>query len=310
MTQSSEKRTSPRKEPQELQQKDDHAQTCSLLKKSPRKEVLKKSRAETCSQARKTSKESQKKSREDAQAGTQSTAVAQENQPPKSVHFAKKLQEVCSKEGERRPTRREQSVMSRSGACSSNSDERHVRIVERHRQNPVNILKRPAFGRGDDLIISTSMLKKTRTDYIVSQVRQVRQKVGERREIEVKRRDRRRNQKCWAPGYVSDARYLKAHACYDHIPSIFDERLEPTDERVLCGRRNALKQAGRWLLGRPVELDELVSFVVVQKMLSPTYNIEISKRQERAIEEFCKFLHEPVPDKFEMEYCFTGRLFF
>ena len=110
--------------------------------------------------------------------------------------------------------------------------------MERDHQNPVNILKRPAFGRGDDLIISTSMLKKTRTDDIVSQVRQ---KFGERREIEVKRRDRRRSQKCWVPGCVGDTRYLKAHACYDHIPSIFDERLEPTDERVLRGRRNALK---------------------------------------------------------------------
>ena len=216
------------------------------------------------------------------------------------MHFAKKLQEVCSKEGERRPTGREQSVMSRSGTCSSKSGERHVRIVKRDRQNPVNILKRSAFGRGDDLIISTSMLKKTRTDDIVSQVRQ---KVVERREIEVKRRDRRRSHKCWVPGCVGDARYLKAHACYDHIPSIIDERLEPTDERVLRGRRNALKQAGRWLLRRPVELDELVAFMVVQKMLSPTGNTEISKRQERTIEEFCKFLHEPVPDMFEMEPC-------
>ena len=185
------------------------------------------------------------------------------------MHFAKKLQEVCSKEGERKPTGREQSVISRSGACSSNSGERHVRIVERDRHNPVNILKRPAFGRGDDLIISISMLKKTGTDDIVSQVRQ---KVGERREIQVKWRDRRRNQKCWVSGCVGDARYLKAHACYHHIPSVFDERLEPTGERVLRGRRNTLKQAGRWLLGRSVELDELVAFVVVQKMLSPTDN--------------------------------------
>ena len=43
--------------------------------------------------------------------------------------------------------------------------------------------------------------------------------------------------------------------------------------------------------------------MVVQKMLSPTDNTEIAKRQERAMEEVCKFLHEPVPDKFEMEPC-------
>ena len=65
---SSENRTSPRKELQELQQKVDHAQACCQGKKSPRKEILKRSRAETCSQARKSSKESQKKAREDAQA--------------------------------------------------------------------------------------------------------------------------------------------------------------------------------------------------------------------------------------------------
>ncbi|KAH3886951.1 hypothetical protein DPMN_010964 [Dreissena polymorpha] len=67
---------------------------------------------------------------------------------------------------------------------------------------------------------------------------------------------------------MEEAKYLKAHAFYAHIPSIFSETLDPTDELVLRGRRSALSQAGRWFLGKPVALDELVAFFVAQKMLS------------------------------------------
>ena len=90
------------------------------------------------------------------------------------------------------------------------------------------------------------------------------------------KREKRPVQRCWVPGCPGDSNYLKAHTYYDRIPSSFDKHLQPTDEQVLRGRRNALKQAGRWLLGRPVELDELVAFVVVQKMLSQTDNTEIT----------------------------------
>ena len=105
------------------------------------------------------------------------------------------------------------------------------------------------------------------------------------------------------PACTGNARYLKAHACYEHIPAIFDGRLEPSDERVLCYRRNALKQAGRWLMGRPVKLDELVAFVTIQKLLSITDNSEITQRQEAAMQEFCKFLCELIPDQFVLEPC-------
>ena len=69
------------------------------------------------------------------------------------------------------------------------------------------------------------------------------------------------------------------------------------------GRRNALKQAGRWLLGKPVELDELGAFVTIQKLFSQAVNTEITRRQAQAMEEFCKFLQEPIPDKFILEPC-------
>ena len=109
--------------------------------------------------------------------------------------------------------------------------------------------------------------------------------------------------RCWVPGCTADVRYLKAHACYDHLPSIFDERLDPSDESIMRGGRNALKQAGRWLLGKPVELDELGACVTIQKLFSQADNTEITRRQAQAMEEFCKFLQEPIPDKFILEPC-------
>lgn len=155
-----------------------------------------------------------------------------------------------------------------------------------------------ASSHTEELVISTSFLTKTKMDDIIQTVQQ---KVKERRHPEVKKP--KKMIRCWVPGCIGDARYSKAHAFYDHLPSIFDERLEPTSEEVLCGRRNALKQAGRWLLGRPVELDELVAFVTVQKLLSQTDNTEVTQRQEVAMQEFCKFLHEPIPEKFLLEPC-------
>ena len=150
-----------------------------------------------------------------------------------------------------------------------------------------------------DLFLSQSFLKQAKTDDIIQSVQQ---KVKEHRHPEAKKL-KKRIVRCWVPGCTGNARYLKAHACYDHIPAIFDERLEPSDERVLCCRRNALKQAGRWLMGRPVELDELVAFVTIQKLLSITDNSEITQRQEAAMQEFCKFLCEPIPDQFVLEPC-------
>lgn len=293
-----------RKESQESWRKDDQARKTSDENQESSRISRKGDQAQTCSQARKTSQESQKvqvprDSEKDTKAKA-SDATRQESRVQKSVHFVKNRQEACSTKGRERQQQTAQSVKDRRGACSSISGERQVRIVEGYSQNPGNILKRAASGHTEEMIISTTTVKKTKTDDIVHQVRQ---KVEERREVKDKRRERHKGFKCWVPGCVGDAKYLKAHAYYDHLPSIFDERLESSDERVLRGRRNALKQAGRWLLGRPIELDQLVAFVIVQKLLSPVDNTEITERQERAMQEFCKFLHEPVPDKFVMEPC-------
>ena len=258
----------------------------SVTQKSTRSD-----RVMTCSQTRRDRKESHKAKRDTKTGSPKARSVPLAKRSPGS------LQVVCSTDGERIPKQKKLSIMSQTEACSSGQSDRHVQIVE---GSPINILKRPAPGRKEELVISTSVLKKTRTEDIVSQVRQ---KADEGREIEVMKREKRPVQRCWVPGCTGDSKYLKAHAYYDHIPSIFDERLQPTDEQVLRGRRNALKQAGRWLLGRPVELDELVAFVVVQKMLSQTDNTEITQRQETAMREFCKFLYEPVPDKFVLEPC-------
>lgn len=197
-----------------------------------------------------------------------------------------------------RSTERRQQGDSR--ACSSLSAEiptsvsRKV-ILKRTSHQPE---QSGASSHTEELVISTSLLTKTKMDDIIQTVQQ---KVKERRNPEVKKP--KKMIRCWVPGCTGDARYTKAHAFYDHLPSIFDERLEPTSEEVLCGRRNALKQAGRWLLGRPVELDELVAFITVQKLLNQTDNTEVTQRQETAMQEFCKFLHEPVPEKFMLEPC-------
>ena len=186
-------------------------------------------------------------------------------------------------------------------ASSSQEVRRQVKIVEKEHPNPSNLLKRPASGQCGQLVISTSVLKKVKTDELVGQIRQ---KIGMSQEKEKKKRARHSSsQECWVPGCSGEARYMKAHAFLSHIPTIFDERLEPSDERVLSGRKSALKQAGRWLLREPVELDQLAAFVVVQKMLSSTDNTLITTRQEHSMEEFCKFLREPVPAKFVMQPC-------
>ena len=84
---------------------------------------------------------------------------------------------------------------------------------------------------------------------------------------------------------------------------IFDERLDPSDESILRGRRSALEQAGRWLLRRHVELDQVAAFVVEHKMLSSPDTTEITSRQETAMREFCRYLKETVPAKFVMDPC-------
>ncbi|XP_053379961.1 uncharacterized protein LOC123533598 [Mercenaria mercenaria] len=143
------------------------------------------------------------------------------------------------------------------------------------------------------ITISVPVLKKTKTDDLL---RQVRKTVDEGR----KTRERRKFE-CWIPGCLEPSTYPKVHAFEHHIPEVFDERLKPDDERVLRSRRNALNQAARWLLGRPATLDELVSFVVIQKVLSAADNTRISEVQKEAMKHMCTFLRVHVPDQFTLE---------
>ncbi|KAH3830731.1 hypothetical protein DPMN_103982 [Dreissena polymorpha] len=127
------------------------------------------------------------------------------------------------------------------------------------------------------------VLKRVKTSDLLAHAKE---KAEEGQEVEKKRRNRGMEKTCWVLGCMEEAKYLNAHAFIEHIPSIFSETLDPTDERVLRERRSALSQAGRWLLGKSVTLDELVAFFVMQKMLGPLDNTSISERQEAAMKEF------------------------
>jgi TatD DNase family protein len=224
----------------------------------------------------------------------------QASSPSKTTGF-KPREESSSKRPPRRDDRAQKVQVKEGkherlpGASCSKEVERRVQIAEGTSTDPAS-RKRKSVGEMENLIITKDVLKKSKTDEILLKVHQ---RTEERRE---KKKERRLERRCWIPGCTELNVYKKAHA-FHHIPSIFDERLEPTDERVLRGRRNALKQATRWLLGRPAELDELVAFLIVQKVLCVTDNTDITPRQDAAMREMCTFLKEPVPDKFTLEPC-------
>ena len=172
------------------------------------------SRAVTSSQARK------KIPRED-----RNVVEIKQAQRPRSVWFSDKLQEICIQEGDKLDQKKERPVITLTEASSSQEVRTQVKIVEKEHPNPSNLLKRPAFGQCGQLVISTSVLKKVKTDELVGQIRQ---KIGKNQEKEKRKRDRHSSsQECWVPGCSGEARYLKAHAFLSHIPTIFDERLKP-----------------------------------------------------------------------------------
>ena len=89
----------------------------------------------------------------------------------------------------------------------------------------------------EELVISASLLKRSKTDDLVARVNQNIGDIHERSNgngIDTSRR---------SAGFPVVVVNLKAHALYDHIRSIFYERLEPTDGKVHKGCVNALKQA-------------------------------------------------------------------
>lgn len=119
--------------------------------------------------------------------------------------------------------------------------------------------KRP--GSYEPLVISTSVLKKRKTDEILRQVKTT---------VEVKKKPDtwHKERRCLIPGCEETNTSPKVHAFQAHVPGIFDERFPPS-------------QAARWLLGRPATLEELVEFVVIQRVLSTTDNLNVSPDRRR-----------------------------
>ena len=264
---------SPRRSPR-IRQKA-MIQSSPVKKKLPWKVT---SKAVSCSPARQSSIRDHSAPKEDTK------AAAEGRRTTGSVHFAEKLHELCTTEERGRKKIREQSTSTLSGAYSSHSGERQVREVKSGHPSTSNILKRSSGQGCEELVISTSVLKKARTDASASQLRP---NVDDSGDKQKQKRLKCVFHNCWIPGCDGEAKYLKVHAFINHLPTIFNERLNPTDERILRGRRSTLEQAGRWLLRRHVELDQLAAFVVVHKMLSSPDTTEITSRQESAMQEFC-----------------------
>ena len=108
---------------------------------------------------------------------------------------------------------------------------------------------------------------------------------------------------CWISGCTSDERFYKTHSFYDHLPSVFSEHLVPSNDAVLSCCHNALNQAGRWLVGRPVTLEELVEFIRIQNMFNLARNSQITDRLMPAMGEFCQFNRVVVPRSFVIDLC-------
>ena len=142
----------------------------------------------------------------------------------------------------------------------------------------------------DDLVVSAPAEKRSKPDLPLSQVLQ-------------ETPSRRKFAECWIHGFTSDQCFLKAHSLYDHLPSVFRKHLDPSNDALLRGRRNALYQAGRWLEGRPVTLEELVEFIRIQNMFNLARNSQIKDRLMPAMREFCQFNCVVVPMMFIIDPC-------
>lgn len=160
------------KESQIAQGKKDSAATCSLVRdlprealevprRSPRVTLKEKGQAKACSLATKTSMEGDVLSgvdRKDTQARTTRSVG------PKVIPETKRR----SRSG---ITERKKACSSTSSVVEEHSEERRVQILQRDNQQPASKLKRGASGHTEELVISTTFLKRTRTDDIIHQVR-------------------------------------------------------------------------------------------------------------------------------------------
>ena len=192
-------------------------QSSLVKKKSPRKVT---SKAVSCSLARQSSTRDHSVPKEDIK------AAAEGRRTTTSGHFAEKLHELCTTEERGRKKIRDQSTSTLSGAYSSHSDERQVRVVKSSHPSTSNILKRSSGQGRKELVISTSAMK-ARTDALASQLRP---NVDDSGDKQKQKRQRHVFHNCWIQGCDGEAEYLKVHAFVNHLPFIFDERLDPTDE--------------------------------------------------------------------------------
>ena len=106
---------------------------------------------------------------------------------------------------------------------------------------------------------------------------------------------------CSVPGCASsETRFMKPHAFREHVPGIFHEGLPYDDKQVNTRRVKALEQAARWLLGKPATLEDLVSFLRIQRLLDTVEHCEVSEVQRNAMIGMCKHLKAKQPEVFDL----------
>ena len=181
-------------------------QSSPVKKKSPRKVT---SKAVSCSPARRSSIRDHSAPKEDIK------AAAEGRRTTRSVHFVEKLHELCTTEERGRKKIREQSTSTLSGAYSSHSGERQVRVVKSGHPSTSNILKRSSGQGREELVISTTVLKKASTDASASQLRP---NVDDSGDKQKQKRQRHVFHNCWIPGCDGEAKYSQNWSG-DHLSS-------------------------------------------------------------------------------------------
>ena len=106
---------------------------------------------------------------------------------------------------------------------------------------------------------------------------------------------------CAIPGCDSSKkRFLKVHAFKEHIPEIFREDL-PANDPIICSCRvKALEQAGRWLLGRPSTVLDLLSFLRIRGLLAGVAGGEVTAIQKQAMLGLCHQVKAVPPGEFSL----------
>ncbi|KAL8564190.1 hypothetical protein ACOMHN_017459 [Nucella lapillus] len=102
---------------------------------------------------------------------------------------------------------------------------------------------------------------------------------------------------CWVPGCVARGEALKDHAFREHIPGVFSESLDLSQQDVLAGREQGLLMAATFLQARPSTLEELRADLDVLCMLGSADNRLITDDQQQAMAAFAQHLSgSVVPD--------------